>query len=216
MNGILPGSRFTLWAFDFPEDTPRGGVCGNWGIHDRCPGNHMKHPDEYQATMGLIPGRGEALEVAITAELIMNDMISLANHLGLTDDTPEIVFSPQCMTVDGTRCTGWYSGTQCADDSCCQGSDYEGHGWCGTGSGPNDDQWGRCLRVCDAVPGFDGSGALPTSGTLMQVLDSAAVETLIIPSFALIGALSTIYFIVNRASKKSEFTPIYDPVREEC
>merc|ERR1719242_353938 len=68
LNGVLPGSLFTIWGFDTPANTPRGGVCANWGgggwVADgvSCVGNHLRHPNAYEPQMSLMPGRGEALE----------------------------------------------------------------------------------------------------------------------------------------------------------
>merc|ERR1711879_1098605 len=107
-------------------------------------------------------------------------------------------------------CTGWFYDTRCEGDSCCQGRDWSGYGWCGTGSGPGDARWGRCAAVCDAVRGFDQSmywtdaeraGAIGSEGpTLVQSILGA--DKFVIPVFAVIGVLSIIYFATKRACNK--------------
>eukprot|EP00494_Astrolonche_serrata_P025870 UN26131 len=43
----------------------------------------------------------------------------------------------------GTPCSGYYRTGLCEGDACCQGTDYGGHGWCGTGQ-TGDGLWGGC------------------------------------------------------------------------
>jgi len=81
MNGILAGSTINIFAYSFPKDTKRGGICRNWGnsmfsVSDmkKCQYNHGKPRDEVRPLMSLVPGRGETEELVLASEFILQDM----------------------------------------------------------------------------------------------------------------------------------------------
>merc|ERR1719317_95729 len=84
VNGILPGSEFDIFAFSFPDTTPRGGICRSYGTGD-CENNLDKKPEDYAPLMSLLIGRGEVPELRIASEYLLDDMTALAVDLGLTE-----------------------------------------------------------------------------------------------------------------------------------
>jgi len=96
VNGILYGTEFNIFAFSFPYGTSQHGVCRNQGFggKDRttpndlnCPSNNDKDPEDYYPLMSLLPGRGEVPEVQIASKFMLDDMTSLAEHLGVIAPT---------------------------------------------------------------------------------------------------------------------------------
>lgn len=234
MNGVLPGSRFEIYAFSFPHQDPpvlpRNGICRSYGIGDCERNSDGRAPEDYIPMLSLMPGRGEAFEVGIATEFILDDMEALAMHLGLAEESAtEEPVPPECtVSEDGSPCTGWYYDIRCDGDSCCQGTNRGGYGWCGTGSGPGDRQWGTCTAACNDVPGFDQADyasdaeradAIQLSETTVanmhmtfSVMDSGVKNM-----FAVIGVLSTLYFCMSQMmirTKTDEFTPILQETQE--
>jgi len=91
-NGILPGSEFNIFAFSFPDTTPRQGICRSYGLGD-CENNVDKKEEDIKPLMSLLIGRGEVPELQIASQFILDDMTALAEDLGLIEPIEPQTFS---------------------------------------------------------------------------------------------------------------------------
>lgn len=95
INGILPDSTFTIFAFRYPMDAARQvkGLCRNMGLasfvgtdgmYGNCPYNYdEKNPLDYHPLLSLLLGQGESFEIQISLTKSVNDMTKLGEELGL-------------------------------------------------------------------------------------------------------------------------------------
>jgi len=82
VNGILPGSKFTIFAFFYPKDPLREvkGECRNAG---KCHFNlDQKDKAKYEPLFSQLLGTGEPFELKISLTAAINDMIDLNSALG--------------------------------------------------------------------------------------------------------------------------------------
>merc|ERR1711953_76118 len=104
INGILPGSSFTVFLFFFPQDKPREtkGLCRNMGLasvgkdaYGNCAYNMVngkaKDPNDQNPLLSLLLGRGETFELQISLTAAAEDMQKLADKLGFQPKESESV-----------------------------------------------------------------------------------------------------------------------------
>lgn len=194
-NGVHAGDDFTIYAFSFPD------MCRNNGVDGKCPSNYLIDPAKYKPSMSLLPGRGEVFELQIASRAALRDFTDMFHLIkGEETESHDLACGTGDVPIKGSEDWTFYcfltslNSHNCGEDQCCCDEGYY------------SDEWGYCRDCAKPVLTLEGDSAI--------VEVDSWKKSKVILGLALVGLISTIYYMLSYVYRSVFAKQAYSEVRD--